>query len=151
MRRRYRYLLTGLAGILAGSLGYVGAEPALERGTTAFVVGLNAVIWAIAVGLYLFVYEQLDSPEGRPDWEQQYRSGVMGGVAGLVCSLEMTGTMALLTILESFRVGAVVGLFVFGTILASMAVGMQATLWRYDGETPGSGRSSGETRSDPSD
>ena len=154
MRRQYRWLLALLAGTVAGVLSYVGVIPILDSSLTWFTVGLNTVVWVVAVGLYAFVYEQLESPEGRPDWERQRKNMTLGGIAGLVASLGTTGTIGLLTATVSIRFGATMALFVFGIVLASMAVGMQSVIWRFGDRTGGptvAGRSQSEESTEPSD
>jgi hypothetical protein len=132
MRTLTKALLGILAGIAAGVASWIGIEPVLEPGLVSFTAVLNTVTWSVAVGFYAFVYGQFDRLAERDGWKRENKSVALGGIAGLVASTGVAGAMGLGSGVVSVRLGAVFGLFVFGVVLASMAVGMLTVIWRFD-------------------
>jgi hypothetical protein len=129
MRTRTRYALAGAGGVGAGVLAYVLARPVVEPTTVRFVTGLNVLVWATALAVYLAAYDRLDGFPVDTD-SNPNAAFVWGGIAGLLGSLGFCGGIILLVGSSPFRYAFAVGLFAFGLVVGGIAIGMGATATR---------------------
>ncbi len=93
--------------------------------------GLVGVSWAGAIAAYLPVYERFDGPPAAADDAGVAAAIKWGGATGGAGSLAVAGTAALLLFRDPpSRYVAVVCLFVFGTVLLCLALGMRVVASR---------------------
>lgn len=151
MQPSIRYIVACLTGLAAGAVAYLGANPVVDETTTGFATGLTALIWTAGTVIYLSVLTRLDEAPDCSGFEAQLSAMKWGGAGGGVASLGISGTALLLMSTAAFRYVAVVGLFVFGLVLASMAVGMGTVADRFvdDGSTAESADAAEETTGSP--
>lgn len=131
MQLATRVAVAIVAGLLAAGVSYLAAAPVVSSAEVWFAVGLNAIVWAIATGLYLHAWTRLKRMGATADVLSINTAGKWGGVAGGFVSVGTSGVY-LLTFSLPFRFVAVVSLFVFGVAIGSMAIGMGVVAARFD-------------------
>jgi len=134
MRRVVQYALGTFTGVVAGTIAYTLSAPLVETGSALFVAGLTATTWGAAILVYLRVYETFDSPPAHHKHVGMRAALSWGGLAGGAASLGVAGLVGLLGVQSvPLRYSSAVGLFMMGTVILNMAVGMRvSTLNRAD-------------------